>query len=282
MGLLGWLAKLVDPRGPIGEVASPSDVWKSRAGLPVSSPHSIRVELETTAEVERALAPTRFVASTEANPPPNRVRVLSAFVEEVWQPRYQVTTSTDPFEIVRASETLIGWKVTQRVRNAYCDCTKARFSRTADGAYVHKDCGRARKHLTHEQFVEVIQHQQVQASDEFYNGYYETIPGTDPLMIDGEIVKGTPVYDKDGKCLHDGTITGGTLIRGGRADYNAKTKGMVHWDLGVVREREKALAAEAAAPIAFVHEALERTRAEVLPMRRIVGPNPRYDRQSPV
>lgn len=281
--ILEFLKGLIDPDGPIGEFFSPSDVYKSRVGLPIEAPHNQRVQLETSAAVERALAPERFVAAAEANPPKERVRVLSAFIEEEWSPVYATQKTETNIEAIFANANrLVGWKVVQRARNPYCDCTSARFSRNADGEFRHEQCGRARKHLSDEEFCEIVDQVKIQASDEFYNGLYETIPGgTEPVrdLETGEILRGQPVYDAEGKLVHDGIIRG-TYIRGGRAEWKQKTKGMVLWDEGVVRERAKAYAEEQQAPIDFVREALERTAHEVLPMRGVVRPSPRYDRFS--
>ena len=98
--------------------------------------------------------------------------------------------------------------------------------------------------------------------------------------MDGELLRGQPTYDNDGKMIHDGIVRG-TVIKHGRTEYREKTKGMVLWDEGVVKEREKALAKEAAAPIEAVRDALDETAGEVLPMR-VSRPNPHYDRMSPV
>lgn len=239
MRLLDALKKLVDPAGPLGAVVSPADVYKERAGLPVSSPHRVRVALEAPPAAAHALAAPRFVAAAEATDVPrDRVRQVSAFVEEVWRPEYAKTRSTDMAEILRASQTLVGWQVTQRVSAS------------------------SRHRLTAEQFAEVLQSAQIQASDSFYAGYYETIPGNDAIEIDGKM------------------LTGGTRVTS-RTQYNAVTKGMVHWDRGFLEQRKAAEAEMASRPIRNVKANLERVAGEVLPMRRVLA-NPRYDRRSAV
>lgn len=270
----------IDPRGPIGQWLSPAVVYKERQGLPTTNPYVMRVQLETSAAVEKAIAPSRFVKMGEEQAPAERVRLLSAFIEEVWAPVFAAVESTDYHALMFARPEQVGWTVTQRERSAYCDCTKARFSKDADGEFRHEACGRARKHLTDEEFVELVQAQQMIPSDEYFNGYYDTIPGNDPVILDGEVLKGQPVYDSEGRMVHDGTIRGGTMITGGRREYEQKTRGMVHWDKGFVREREAALAEEASRPVRNVQREMERLK-EQLPMRRLV-PNPRYDRMSGV
>lgn len=260
-----WFRALLDPRGPLGEVLSPSEVFKPRAGLPISSPHTQRAEIVSDVKI-----PTReyFVALKDAiDVPESRVRQVSAFVEEVWAPVYAKTDSIELADILRASRQLIGWNVTERKRSAFCDCTTARFERTAAGEYVHGDCGRARRHLTDDQFVEVMQLAQIQATDEFYNGYYETIKGNDPVVLGGQILR-----------ADDGTpITGGTMITRGRMQYRDATKNYVHWDKGFLEKRQVELAKEAARPVQNVRRNLERVAGEALPMWRAI-PHPRYDR----
>lgn len=240
--LLEALRRFVDPAGPIGEVASPSDVYKSRIGLPIEAPHRQRVTLEAPkfAAEAVALAPTRFVAqSTNPDVPRDRVRQVSAFVEEVWQPQYAATHSTDMVEILRASQTLLGWWVRQRVAES------------------------ARARLTAEQFAEVLQSVQIQATDAYLCGYYTTIKGNDPIVVDGK------------------TLTGGTRITS-RTHYREATKGYVHWsDKGFLEKRQAALAEEASRPIRNVRANLERVAGEVLPLHRKIA-NPRYDRRSAV
>lgn len=239
MRLKEALRRLVDPAGPIGEVASPSEVFKTRLGLPTSAPHQLRVAIEAPAHAQHALAAPRFVAAAEAvDVPRDRVRQVSAFVEEVWAPQYQTTRSTDIAEILRASETLVGWKVTQRVASS------------------------ARHRLTAEEFQEVIQSAQIQATDEFYCDYYPTIPGSDTIVIDGK------------------AVTGGTRITS-RTHYREATKGFAHWDKGFLRERAAAEAEMASRPVRNVRANLERVAGEVLPMRR-TQMNPRYDRKAAV
>jgi hypothetical protein len=241
MRLLERLKKLVDPVGPLGEILSPADVYKTRAGLPITSPHAMRVAMAAPADVERALAPVRFVSLEDAvDVPRDRVRQVSAFVEEVFEPVYRKTDSTDLATILRTSQELVGWSVRQRASVS----------------------SQARHRLSAEQFVEVAQSAQIQASDAFYNGLLETVPGNDPFMVDGKMLKGT-------------------IITKGRTEYNQRTKGFVHWDQGFVKERAKAQAEMESRPQRNVKAALERKAGEVLPMRRILA-NPRRDRMSQV
>lgn len=241
MRLLEHLREFLNPRGPIGEILSPSDVFKSHAGLPIQAPHSVQVALLAPTDIERALAPVRFVSVEEApEVPKDRVRQVSAFIEEVWQPVYRATDSTDIATILRISQELIGWTVRQRASVS----------------------SQARHRLSAEQFEEVALSAQIQASDEFYNGLLETVPGNDPFYFDG-------------KLLH------GTIITKGRTEYNQRTKGFVHWDRGFDAQRQAAQAEMDSRPVRNVKRALEHTAGQVLPMRKLLA-NPRYDRQSAV
>lgn len=273
MLLLGFLRKLLDPRGPVGEVASPSAVYKERLGLPISSPHTIRAALTAPGDVARALAPARFVPAAEARPPKDRVQQISAFIEEVWSPVYDTAAgSTDLGAILLAAKTLLGWRVEQRARAAYCDCTSAHFERRADGTFTDRACGRARAPRSFEDFQQVLQSMQFAPADDLYNVYLETVPGDDPVIVDGALV-----YTADGQVLR-----GGTQIQHGRREYREKTKNYAVWDKGFLAKRHAGLAEEASRPLRNVQRALEATAGASLPMRRAVGINFRRDRRSGV
>lgn len=244
--LLGFLKRLLDPTGPIGQWLSPSPVFKDRAGLPIDAPRAIIAKApQTTLAVEQRLLPAR-VLPADADVPRDRVRSLNAFIEEHYAPIYQTTDSTDLAEILRASQTVVGWRVTQHVKKSAI----------------------AKAPMSAEQFYEHVQSLQIQASDEFYNQYLETVPGNDPVIIDGEYLRSS-----DGKI-----ITGGTQIRHGRKEYQQKTKGFVHWDKGFLEQRDKALAELASRPLRNVKDALEKVAGEKLPMWRPTGVNARKDR----
>jgi hypothetical protein len=258
--LLDAIRKAVDPRGPLGEVLSPSEVFKDRLGLPIAAPHTARAVLAASKEqVEHALAAPRF-ASLDESAPPNRVRQVSAYVEEHWSPVYAKTDSTDLATILVTSQQQIGWTVTQR------ESEQSRLARRAQ--------------QNAEEFAEVLQSMQIQASDEFYVGYYETIPGNDPVILDGEILRGEATYDENGKMTHDGIVRGGTYIRG-RKHYNAATKGFITWDKGAWAEHERAQAEYASRGVRNVRRALEDCQ-NALPLWRPVGINFRRDRRSAV
>jgi hypothetical protein len=255
--LLEALKRLVDPVGPLGSVLSPADVYKERAGLSVASPHMQRVELNAPGDIQQALAAPRFVSMEEAvDVPRDRVRQVSAYVEEHWTPKMAATESTDLAVILVTSQQQVGWTVTQRPAAST----------------------RARKYQSQEEFEQVIQSAQIQASDDIYNGYFETIPGNDPCVINGEVLRGQPVY-KDGKMVHDGIVRGGTMIRGGRREYREKTKDMVHWGPGFLEERAKVQAEMESRPVRNVKANMEAMAGRVLPMKRILA-NPRVDRKS--
>jgi hypothetical protein len=245
MSIIDAIRKFLEPRGPLAEVLSPSIVYKTRAGLPIATAHSQRVSSHTTAEVQRFIVPARFVRAGEIAVPESRMRLVSPYVEEHYAPVYATTDSLDLSEILRASQELVGWNVTQTIRDEHCDCLNAVWNKEG----VHEQCGRARASLSDEQFVEHVARVQLQASDEFYNGFYETIPGSDSVLTGA------------------GLATGGTRITRGRTQYNQKTKGWVHWDKGVVKEREKAYAAEQQKWIDDVRPRVEKVSKTQLPRR---------------
>lgn len=275
------LGKLLDPRGPIGELLSPSIVYKERQGLPVDAPYTQRFEGTVHAEYAQALAPPRFVQSENADVPESRTRQISAFLVEQWAPVYKQSDSTNLWDIFRASEELVGWNVTQQIRNSHCDCTHAKMELDGDGRLVHAACGRASKRLSQEDFEQVIQSMNVIPSDEFYNGLVETVPGNDPIVLDGEILRGEATYDHEGRMTHDGIVRG-TVITKGRREYNERTKGFVHWDKGFAAQREAAINELNSRPVRNVKRMLDSIAGEKRPMKKIIGVNPRYDRRSAV
>ena len=223
--LKALLEKLVDPRGPVGNFASPSEVFKERLGLPISSPHTLRMQAtKAPAFAEHAVAPARVVDAKDAVVPKNRVRMASAYIEEHWEPIYAKPVSTNITECLRAANTPVAWRVTQKVRSAHCDCARAKYE-LHDGALIHTSCGRAApaKATTDAEIVEVVQSLQLsKLADDDYNVFMPTVPGPDAIM--------TPA----------GLAKGGTRIGGGRREYREKTAGFAHWDSGTLKERERA------------------------------------------
>jgi hypothetical protein len=230
MRIPNWLRKLADPRGPIGEVASPFDIYKSGRGLPFSVGHRQRAELAPIPfeEVQRACAPEKFYKKGEIEVPYSRERVVSPYITERYSP-------------VMEGMEIVAWRVTQEPRSQTCDCRTARFTKEADGTKVHQKCGRRRAPLSDEEVIEKALSAQVQASDGFYDGYYITVPGKDRDIMDGM------------------EVTGGTYIRS-RRDYDQKvTKaGFVHWDKGTPGCVEKAHAEANAKRKADTARAIER------------------------
>ena len=256
---------LVDPRGPLGEVLSPSDVFKERAGLPVSTPH---VQRDGGFEPASAfvLQPPRVEAADGGlYIPPNRMRLISRYVEEHYEPIADTPRFSGMAEAIRAHSTVVAWKITQRVRSQHCDCRQATLE-LEDGKLIHKACGRARRYVADEDFAEHILTLQIAPSDDFYNTDYPTIPGNDPIEIDGKVLRGEPVY-RDGKMIHDGIIRQSTRMRHGRREYREKTKGMVLWDKGVIKEREKAYAASQKAWIDGVRPRMEKADKQMMPRK---------------
>ena len=193
--------------------------------------------------------------------------MVSAYVEEHWATSIRVVRKVhDLVEILLASQEQIGWQVTQR------ESEQSRLARRA--------------HQNAEDFVEILQSTQIQASDEFYVGYYETIPGNDPVILDGEILRGEATYETNedgsrGKMTHDGIVRGGTMITG-RKHYNSETKGFVQWDKGAWQEHLRVEAEMLSRPVRNVRQAMEAIAGEKLPMWRPTGINFRRDRRSAV
>jgi hypothetical protein len=264
-GVVDKLGALLDPRGPLGEVLSPADVFKERAGLPVASPHVMR-DADFAVADQRVLAPVRTAAVGEVDVPASRMRLVSRYVEEHYAPLYDAPRFSGMAEAIRANTTIVGWRIEQRLRSPHCDCTKATLDLEA-GKLIHKQCGRARARRTDEEFVEHIHRLQIGPSDSFYNTYYLTIPGNDPVLVNGKVLKGAPKYDATGKVVHDGTIRGGTRITRGRSQYKALTKGMALWDKGFVKERDKAYAAEQKKWITDVRERVVKADKQMMPRK---------------
>lgn len=260
MRLVGLFHKLLDPLGPVGEIVSPSEVYKTRQGLPT---HVARANIPPPPHLEHTLAAPRFVSMAEASDVPrDRTRQVSAYVSEHWAPVYEKTDSLDWATIVLASQKQIGWTVTQR---------ESQQSRTARRAQQNA-----------EQFVEICASAQIQANDDWANGYFETIPGNDPVVLDGQILRGEATYDENGKMTHDGIVRGGTMITKGRREYNAKTKGFVTWDKGTWQKHIEAEAEYCSRPVRNVRRALEAVKGEKHPMWTPVGINFKRDRRSAV
>jgi hypothetical protein len=265
MKIVEALKKALDPRGPIGDLVSPSIVFKERQGVPVTSPHTTRVILHAPKEaIEHGLAAPQFVSLEDGigRVPGDRVRMVSAYVEEVWGPVYRRTESADLVEILLASQDQIGWQVTQR------ESEQSRLARRA--------------HQNAEEFVEVLQSAQFQTNDDWANQYFETIPGNDPVILNGEILRGEATYDDQGRMTHDGIVRGGTMITKGRREYAEKTKNFVTWDKGAWQKHEEAQAEMASRPVRNVRRAMEAVKGECLPMWSPTGINFRRDRRSAV
>lgn len=230
MSLKQKLRDLVDPAtGPLGAILSPADVFKERAGLPISSPHTARVTAETVdpGAILKACAPERIALPQEY--PGMRKRMVGRYIVEEWSPFYAKTESLEISDILAASATVVGYKVAQRPAMVQCDCDGASFTLDEHGHLHHKDCGRpmawvGKEHA--EDFREHVQSLQINASDEYLNGFYHTIKGDAVTMIDGKMVKG------------------GTRITGGRKEYLEKTKSYIQWGPGMLAEREKGFAKE--------------------------------------
>jgi hypothetical protein len=264
--VLDRVAAAIDPRGPLGEILSPSDVFKERAGLPTTNQHDVRDTDFRPAE-SVVLAAPKVVSAGEIVVPFSRMRLVSRYVEEHYAPVLDTPRFSGLTESIRALNTIVEWKVTQKLRSPHCDCAQATLELDA-GKLVHKACGRARAHRSDEDFIQHIQSLQIAPSDEFYNTDYPTIPGKDVyIMPDGKPLRGTPTYDANGKMTHDGIIRQNTRMTGGRREWKQKTKNMVMWDKGVVKERDKAYAAHQKSFIDGVRPKMEKVDKQMMPRK---------------
>jgi hypothetical protein len=218
-----FLEKMLDPRGPLGAVISPSDVFKERSGLPIDAPHTMRLQAQKAPDfAEHALAPER-VESTTAIVPNGRIRMVSAYVEERWSPIYaQPTSITEAIRAVNTANNIVGWRVSQFVRADVCDCPGAKFEND-HGKVAHVACGRAApSKCDADDYIENIASLSIPAADDSYNVFMPTVPGQDSIA--------TPF----------GIAKGGTRITQGRREYREKTAGFAHWDSGTMTERARA------------------------------------------
>jgi len=192
---------------------------------------TVRVTLGSI--VEATLAPERFVPVGEAVPPAGGTREISRFVEERWVAVPKSLTGSIVEIALQVSNGVIpieGYRVTQHVRAS-----------TTGFAHLHGE--ELRQHL--------LSLGVQTKDDETYSGYYPTIQGNDVAHHDptqpgmrafqgGETLKGRPLV-VNGKVVHDGTIRGGTEIRGGRAEYNRviRQKDYVQFDNGFTRDADR-------------------------------------------
>jgi hypothetical protein len=191
------------------------------------------------ASLEGSLAAERYVVVGAEAVPANRARRLNAFVEERWS-AVNATLPEDATlaEVLTFAQNgvipVIGWRVTQHVamRRSFADMTSEEI----------------RQHVLSLQ----------QAPDDAYlNGYYPTIAGNDVAHYrsgatgmdahrGGAVVKGQPTFDANGRMTHDGTVRGGTEVRGGRSAYREATKGYEAFGPGWFRDVDKIKADKAA------------------------------------
>ncbi|GAC1425731.1 MAG: hypothetical protein NVSMB5_20090 [Candidatus Velthaea sp.] len=216
-----WLARirealrLPDPHNPVGGFQTPAYRIKNGVAHVVRSRPGVSEERRPA--VEALLAPARYVSAGSEVGPKGGVRILSLLVEERWTAVTYPIQSEDPAEIMRLAGSgakVAGWTVTQHARTPHCDCEHARFQSTREGL-LHVQCGRPMRSRVVGEIRDHVLNLAVQTNDDAtYSGYYPTIKGKDP-------------YD-------DRVNTGGTAIKGGRAEYKRvlKQKNYDVWDTG--------------------------------------------------
>jgi hypothetical protein len=210
VNLLERLGRALDPRGPIGAILSPADVYKESGPIPTGKAYVAvakpGVSEDMRARVEATLAPERFVSVDDVGGRVARTVVLNRFVEEHWEPVY-APVQGETFEEVMAgalSRTPAGWRVTQHARSATCDCSKPRLE-LHRGELRHVACGRpSAVKADVNNIAEHVASLGIQARDDFYNGVYPTLGGKNANDRQANII-------------------------GGRTEYKARTKGMIEW-----------------------------------------------------
>jgi len=178
--------------------------------------------------VAASLPAPRFTGPNDPERPTDNRRRVNAFVEEVWTAIpfafEDLSTADLAAAVANGVVPIMGYEVRQVVS--------------------HRESWVS---MNAEQRQEVLQSigQYHRHEDHVYNGHYPTIRGHDVAHHDpnavgmaayqgGNVLRGRPAYDASGKMVHDGTVRGGTEIRGGRAEYRRvlKQKGYEPFDKG--------------------------------------------------
>lgn len=177
----------------------------------------------------RAPMPEQIVTASPDDVPPTRLRRVrysdGRVVYECWTPIQAHIESDDPVEIYRIAAHGIPvhvWRLTYHVWDGYCRCPKAKLHMVDGVGLTHEACGRPRESRVEGDLSDHILSQHRAPDDDYLNGYYATIHGRDVAHVNGHILRA-----RDGR-----PITGGTEIRGGRAEYREKTKRYVSFDNG--------------------------------------------------
>lgn len=212
--------RLPDPNNPAGGFVRPVYHLKTGAAYVLRSRPGVTDERR--AAVQATLAPERFVPAGSSGVPLGGVHVLSPLVEEHWSPVIAPIDSDDIRVIVAAAAgglRIAGYRVTQHARSQFCDCADARFTAGKHGL-EHVLCNRPMRSRATAEIREHVLALQMQTQD-IYDGYYPTIAGTDRF--------------------DDKVATGGTRIRGGRAEYTRvlRRKNYEHWDAGWQRDTDR-------------------------------------------
>lgn len=200
--------------------------------------------------LESKLAPEHYVNhGPDVAVPAGRVRQVAPWIVEEWE---AVPAALDDAGMYEAAMTGVvptaGWRVRQRVtlKQTWVDMNPA-------------------------ERAEVLQSINGQVDeDAIYNGYYPTIKGNDVAHHDptqqgmrafqgGAVIKGNPSADG----IHDGTIRGGTEIRGGRREYRERTKNYVTYGPGYWEHVERIRAELQAKRDKFHRIAMEKADASL-------------------
>lgn len=162
------------------------------------------------------------------------------------------------------------WSVTYRYHSwDYCECANAKLKLVAGPGYselYHENCGRWRKSKVDGPLDEHIDSLNLAPPDEMYNGFYPTLPGSDPAHLNSG-ASGMDEY-RGGKTLRardGGEIRSGKEIRGGRAEHRRATKGMIAWDSGTQAHFDRIAAQNAVKQKAKNRAAVEKIVAQAPP-----------------
>lgn len=208
------------------------------------------------AALETKLARPRYVGAADEIPPIGRTVQVAPWIEERWTAVPKELTDTELWTVAATGIVPIaGWRVTQHV--------------TLKATWMDMDVeARAEVLMSINAHVE---------DDAIYNGYYPTIKGDDVAHHEigqsgmrafqgGDVIKGNAKFNAAGDMIHDGTIRGGTEIRGGRAEWRRKTKNYAMFDKGYFKHVERIRAQKQAEREARQQTEIEKVDA-LLPRR---------------
>jgi hypothetical protein len=136
----------------------------------------------------------------------------------------------------------------------FCDCSTAKMEPVLGqgfGQLYHHACGRWGKPKVVGNFGDHVASLHMGMPDDEYNGYYPTLPGNDVAHFNpnasgmdchrgGETMYGNTRLDNQNRVIEKAQeIRGGSEIKGGRAEWKEKTKGLIAWDGGTQKHLDR-------------------------------------------